>query len=186
MIIEKVSISEIHDAEYNPRVKLFPGDRQYEAIKRSIEEFGLVYPIVVNKRTGNVISGHQRISVLKELGFKQVEASIVDVDEQTEKQLNLALNKISGEWEKDKLRELLEQMENVEITGFTEQELAELFNSDFGIESVKQDDTDVYSVTISFEKDEKRKVEDYISENGKNRLCDVIAELSKKWEGGEQ
>ena len=65
MIIKKIPISRIKEAAYNPRLDLKPGDPEYEKIKRSIEEFDLVEPLVWNETTGNLVGGHQR---LKEIG----------------------------------------------------------------------------------------------------------------------
>lgn len=63
MKIEKIEIEKLNPAKYNPRKDLKPGDAEYEKLKRSIEEFGYVEPIVWNKHTGNMISGHQRLKV---------------------------------------------------------------------------------------------------------------------------
>ena len=99
MDIKKIKVSELKAAEYNPRKDLKPEDEEYKKLKRSIEEFGYVEPVIWNKRTGNVVGGHQRLKVLKDLGYDQVDCVILDIDLQKEKALNLALNKISGEWD---------------------------------------------------------------------------------------
>jgi ParB-like chromosome segregation protein Spo0J len=62
---------------------------------------------VWNERTGNLIGGHQRLKVLKERGDGEVEVSVVDLDKTKEKALNLALNKISGDWDYPKLKDVL-------------------------------------------------------------------------------
>ena len=56
-------------------------------------------PIIWNKTTGNVVGGHQRLKVLTALGYKEIDCVVVDLDEQREKALNVALNKISGEFD---------------------------------------------------------------------------------------
>lgn len=100
MQIEKIEIGKLKAAEYNPRKDLKPGDPEFEKLKRSIEEFGYVEPVIVNKRTGyRIVGGHQRYKVLKQLGYTEVDCVIVDLDEQKEKALNIALNKISGSWD---------------------------------------------------------------------------------------
>ena len=71
MQIEKISISKLNPAKYNPRKDLKPGDAEYEKLKRSIEEFGYVEPIIWNKKTGNIIGGHQRFKLLKLYGTTQ-------------------------------------------------------------------------------------------------------------------
>lgn len=68
-----------------------------------VTEFGYVEPVIWNKRSGNVIGGHQRLTVMKNLGYTEVDCVIVDLDDMGEKALNIALNKIQGEWDRDKL-----------------------------------------------------------------------------------
>uniref|UniRef100_UPI003A91CC4E ParB N-terminal domain-containing protein n=1 Tax=Ellagibacter isourolithinifaciens TaxID=2137581 RepID=UPI003A91CC4E len=93
MLIQKKLIKEMDRAAYNPRVELRPGDDEYEALKDSISEFGLVVPIIWNQRTNRVVGGHQRLTVEENLGHTEVMVSVVDMDEMQEKQLNVALNK---------------------------------------------------------------------------------------------
>jgi len=130
LLIQKVPIEKLNPAKYNPRKDLQPGDPEYEKLKRSIEEFGYVEPIVWNKRTGNVVGGHQRLKILKELGRTEIEVTVVDLDEIKEKTLNLALNKISGDWDLPLLKDLLQELDtgdfNIEITGFGEEEIERL------------------------------------------------------------
>jgi len=134
MKIEVISkkISELIPAEYNPRLDLQPGDPEYEKLKRSIKEFGLVEPLVFNKRTGRLVGGHQRLKIIKELGFNDVLVSVVDLDDTQEKALNIALNKIKGDWDNSKLKDILEELElnidDVTITGFDEQEVEDLLD----------------------------------------------------------
>lgn len=102
MNIRKIKIANLKPAEYNPRIDLKPENVEYQRIKRSLVEFGYVAPIIVNTDM-TVISGHQRLKVLKELGYTEIDCNIVDLDKNKEKALNIALNKISGEWDNDKL-----------------------------------------------------------------------------------
>ncbi|ELT8937007.1 DNA modification methylase [Enterococcus faecalis] len=130
MNIEKMKLSELRPAEYNPRVELKPGMEEYEKLKQSILEFGFVDPPIFNKRTGNLVGGHQRVSVAKNLGIGEIEVSIVDLPIEKEKALNIALNKISGQWDEDKLVELLEEFNTDELplTGFNQEELDDLLS----------------------------------------------------------
>ena len=64
MLIQKKLIKEMDRAAYNPRVELRPGDDEYEALKDSISEFGLVVPIIWNQRTNRVVGGHQSSSII--------------------------------------------------------------------------------------------------------------------------
>lgn len=148
MQIEKRNVAELKAAAYNPRKDLKPGDAEYEKLKRSIQEFGYVEPVIWNKRTGVVVGGHQRLKVMKDLGFTEVDCVVVDLDEQKEKALNIALNKISGEWDNDLLASLLKDLDgsgyDITFTGFDLAEAQELFGSG-SMENVQEDDFDAES-----------------------------------------
>ncbi len=111
MTIERIPVSQLSAAAYNPRKDLKPGDVEYEKLRRSIAEFGYVEPIVWNRRTGNVVGGHQRLKIITAGGAAEVDVSVVDLDEPREKALNIALNKISGEWDDSKLADLLAELQ---------------------------------------------------------------------------
>ncbi len=145
MRIETMQLSEINPAAYNPRVDLKPGDKEYELIKKGIAEFGLVEPLVWNRTTGNLVGGHQRLKVLKELGYTEAEVSVVELPEGKEKQLNIALNKLAGSWDMPLLKDLLEELDcgadDIEFTGFTEEELEGLM-SQYHLEPESPDSVD--------------------------------------------
>lgn len=101
-----MDLKDINPAKYNPRVQLKPGDQEWDALKNSLDRFGVATPLVVNETTGNLVSGHQRLAVLKQSGETRVEVVIIQMDEDKEKLLNVALNKIEGEWDEEKLKEL--------------------------------------------------------------------------------
>ena len=107
MEIREMPLEQLHTADYNPRVALEPGDPEFERLKNSIETFGEVAPIVWNQRTGRIVGGHQRLAVYKHLGRQTATVSVVDLDEKEEKLLNVALNKIKGQWDYSKLEQLL-------------------------------------------------------------------------------
>ena len=131
MEFKKLNITELVPASYNPRKKLKPGDPEFEKIKNSIIEFGYVDPVIVN-RDLTVIGGHQRLSVLKELGHEDIDCVVIDIDKTREKALNLALNKISGEWNKELLADLIKELQGLDydtgFTGFDPPEIEQLFN----------------------------------------------------------
>lgn len=129
MQTEVMKLEDINPAPYNPRVELQPGDAQYEALKNSLGRFGLVEPLVVNRKTGNLISGHQRLNVLKAQGIEEAEVIVADLDEEAEKAANIAMNKIEGEWDYDKLDEIFEGMDREELkfTGFEPGEVASMY-----------------------------------------------------------
>ena len=123
-------LADINPASYNPRKDLKPGDEQYEAIKQSIDSYGFVEPLVVNIHDGKniLVGGHQRYKILAARGEQETEAVVVDLDEQQEKALNLALNKIDGEWDSAKLGDLLSEIgegDAVQI-GFSHEEYEDL------------------------------------------------------------
>ena len=132
MDIRKVSVERLQPAKYNPRKDLKPGDPEFEKLKRSVEEFGYVEPIIWNERTGVVVGGHQRLKVLMHLGYTEVDCVVLDIDEQKEKALNIALNKISGDWDMPLLTALLQDLNDggydATLTGFDVAEMSELFD----------------------------------------------------------
>nr|DAG12441.1 MAG TPA: adenine specific DNA methyltransferase [Caudoviricetes sp.] len=146
MIIEKKNTADLLPADYNPRKDLKPGDAEYEKLKRSIEQFGYVEPVIWNKTTGRVVGGHQRLKVLMDMGLTKVDCVVVEMDEDKEKALNIALNKISGDWDKDKLALLIADLQgadfDVSLTGFEPAEIDDLFKDTLK-DGVKDDDFDV-------------------------------------------
>lgn len=146
MQIEKKKTAELLPADYNPRKDLKPGDAEYEKLKRSLEQFGYVEPVIWNKNTGRVVGGHQRLKVLIDMGMTEVDCVVVELDEEKEKALNIALNKISGEWDNDKLALLISDLQgadfDISLTGFDPDEIEDLFKDDMK-DGVKDDDFDV-------------------------------------------
>lgn len=140
MDITTVPISALNEAKYNPRKDLKPGDKEYEQIKNSIGTFGYIDPIIWNRKTGNVIGGHQRLKVLRELGVETVQVVEVDFDEEKEKACNIALNKISGEWDAALLSNVLDELQNsiyeMENFGIDDSFLKSL-NLDIGVDESK-------------------------------------------------
>jgi len=155
MEIKTVQISKINPAPYNPRRELQPGDPEYQKLENSLETFGYVEPMVWNERTGTLVSGHQRMLILKAHGLTEVEVSVVNLTIDKEKALNLALNKIRGDWDQDKLATLLEDLKqlpdfDVGLTGFDLPEISQCldryremqdeddFDFDAAVESIKE------------------------------------------------
>ncbi len=137
MEIKRAEIKKLKAAEYNPRI--MPADERV-ALKRDIQKFGLVEPIIINN--GTIVGGHQRVDVVKELLAEGVEIANVEkngtgewtipvvevnlTDEQ-EIQLNIALNKIGGRFDTVKLKDLLRSLKgDATLTGFTKGEMANL------------------------------------------------------------
>jgi len=146
MIFEKKHTADLLPADYNPRKDLKPGDLEYEKLKRSIEQFGYVEPVIWNKTTGRVVGGHQRLKVLIDMGITEIDCVVVEMDEAKEKALNIALNKISGDWDKDKLALLIADLQgedfDVSLTGFDPAEIDDLFKDTLQ-DGIKDEDFDV-------------------------------------------
>ena len=146
MQIEKKNVKELLPADYNPRKDLKPGDPEYEKLKRSIEQFGYVEPVIWNEQTGRVVGGHQRLKVLTDMGITEVDVVVVSLSDEKEKALNIALNKISGAWDNEKLALVIADLQgtdfDVSLTGFDPEELDDLFRDDVK-NGVKEDDFDV-------------------------------------------
>ena len=130
MEIIKKAISDLKPSPYNPRKELKPGSPRYERLKKSVVEFDYIDPIIWNRRTDRIVGGHQRLSVLINLGYREVDVSVVDIDENKEKALNLALNKTGGSWDLTKLEDVMKDLEvvdfDIESTGFSESEMRQL------------------------------------------------------------
>ena len=145
MEIREIRLSELHPASYNPRKKLKKGDKEYEKIKQSLLKFGYVDPIIVNKDL-TVIGGHQRLTVLKDLDYETAKCVIVDLSKEDEKALNIALNKITGQWDDQLLADLLLDLQesdfNLDLTGFEPPEIDDIL-SNVHDKDLSDDDFDV-------------------------------------------
>jgi hypothetical protein len=104
-------LSELMPSDYNPRKITCLAKR---GLRESIKTFGYVDPIIWNKRTGKIVSGHQRYAALVEIHGKdhKMEINVIDVDEQTEKAMNIAMNnpEIQGTFDSESLNKLLENI----------------------------------------------------------------------------
>ena len=130
MKVTRLPIGEIIPADYNPRVDLQPHDPEYQALQRSIERWDNVEPLVWNERTKHLVGGHQRLKVLIARGDTEVDVSVVNLDENEERALSIALNKISGRWDDPKAFDLLRELDtqgfDIKLTGFDPEQLVQL------------------------------------------------------------
>lgn len=131
MEIRVIPIDLINAAAYNPRIDLQPGDVKYEKLKRSIEQFGYIDPIIWNERTGNMVGGHQRHKIMvNEQGCTELAVSVVDLDDQQERLLNIALNNVSGRWNDEALAQLLTELQedgaDISLSGFDAVDLKQM------------------------------------------------------------
>ena len=132
MEIKELPLKELKPAAYNPRKKLKKGDKEYEKIKQSLLKFGYVDPIIVNEDL-TVIGGHQRLTVLKDLDYETAKCVIVKLSKEDEKALNIALNKITGQWDDALLADLLLDLQesdfNLDLTGFEPPEIDDILSN---------------------------------------------------------
>lgn len=183
MVIEKRKINELNQAKYNPRIELSETDETYKKIAKSIDEFGYVEPIIVNSRNNVIVGGHQRVNVLKKKGFTEIECVIVNLDERQEKRLNLALNKITGFWDNDKLKELFDELELSEeelfATGFDNFEIENL-NADFISDLLEDDFSSIgkelnkFAITFNIDIEYKEKFDTHVKKYGKDELINCL------------
>lgn len=148
LTLRRIPIKKINPAPYNPRIDLQPGDVDYEKLKRSIDEFGCVEPLVWNPRTGHLVGGHQRFKILVARGDRDVEVSVVSLSLEREKALNIALNKIQGDWDEDRLAALLRELSalpdfDVSLTGFDAADLSALFDRNASTDASDEDGFDL-------------------------------------------
>lgn len=125
MEYKHINIKDVKKADYNPR-KISKEEK--DKLKQSLKEFGCIRPLVINKRTGNLVSGHQMLDVAAELGWKDLPYIEIDLDEKKEKALNIAVNKLSGSWDYDKLNTILGELNALgddyfKLSGFEDNEL---------------------------------------------------------------
>lgn len=187
MEIEKIKITDIKPAEYNPRQ--ITSD-ELQKLTNSINEFGLVDPIIINLKNNKIIGGHQRYEVLinqhmlnndfygelnlirmGDIGWIFTETDLKVEDEDHEKALNLALNKISGEWDFEKLGEILDELTvnefNIELTGFDELET-----------SFYTDNEELDFNPFDYEEEEEETPEDYVDIEGERTNEQYVISIS--------
>lgn len=120
MEIVKVDINELISPEYNPRQIT---DDEMGKLKNSINEFGYIAPIIVNKHNNHIVGGNQRCLALKQLGYTMIDVIYInEPDINKEKALNIRLNNLSGEWDMPKLEKVIDELKmekfDITLTGF--------------------------------------------------------------------
>jgi ParB-like chromosome segregation protein Spo0J len=169
-MLKKIKIKDLKLAEYNPRET---DKSMLDKLKNSIKEFGYIEPIIYNEKNGNIIGGHSRYIVLKEMYGEDYEAEVISLslDDKREKTLNIALNKIKGDWDEEKLNKILLGMniDYVKLSGFdkrdhfkneSEMNLSEV-NTVKNIEEEMQ-------LTFWFDNEEDRNIVESFFRNNKN------------------
>ena len=127
--IKQRKISELNPAEYNPRQLT---DKQYKQLKKSLKTFGCVEPVVINSnpmRKDIIVGGHQRCKVWADLGNDTIPTVEVELDEAAEMELNVRLNKNTGEFDFDMLSSYFD-MEVLKEWGFQDYEFGMTLDDD--------------------------------------------------------
>lgn len=191
MVFARKRIADMNRAEYNPRIDLQPGDEEFDFLIHSLEKFSLVEPVVWNQRTNNVVGGHQRLTGEEYLGHEEVDVVVVDLSPLDEKRLNIALNKITGRWDYEKLGTVFQDLGYKALeTGFSQAEIDEVQTKlesmvdqgmiDGELAAIEQ----TFNLSLRFDKADRDDLEAYIKKNGKDSLVAVI--LKTILEGGEK
>ena len=163
--IEYVDIGRLKENEYNPKKMT---EKEAIDLERSITEFGVVDPLIVNKakgREGILVGGHQRLKIYKKLNFKEVPIVWLDIsDLKKEKELCLRLTKNTGSWDWDLLANFSEDL--LKDVGWLDEELCEIFTPTESLEERKEE-LKPYTKThilISFSPEKLIEIEKYLEE----------------------
>lgn len=190
-----MKIADLIPADYNPRKDLQPGDREWEKIGDSLANYGQVEPLVWNERSGRIVGGHQRAKILAHQGETETTVSVVDLDDEEEKILAAKLNRVQGFWDSRKLADLLTEIKettgSIAETGFEDWEYESMTQEYDHIENLLEDDfsdagkgeADTFAVTFTFPMEAKESIDDFILEEGKEALKDIIIKYIR---GGEK
>ena len=140
MKIESKLVKDLNPASYNPRQI---SSKQYKDLKESIKNFCIVDPIIVNK-DNTVIGGHQRLKICKDLKYVEVDCVMLDLSKEEERELNIRLNKNTGDFDMDILANEFD-IEELTDCGFKHIDL------DVNIDKIEEDKDDNYVITITEE-----------------------------------
>lgn len=176
MEIINININQLNPAEYNPRNLT---DEQKDNIKSSLTEFGFVNPLVVNSnpdRKNILIGGHQRLKVAIELGYTEIPVVYINLTEQQERELNIRLNRNTGEWDLDSLSEHFSKGE-LGDWGFDDEELSVLFrNTSKKINPKNNDDDPTFGDEVDLE----------LEYDPEDRMVIIVFYDSQKWDQYQQ
>lgn len=186
MELLRKKIDDMNRAVYNPRVQLQKGDDEYETLRHSLSQYGTVLPVIWNKRTNNIVGGHQRLTVLKDMGITEVDVSVVDLPLLEEKELNIVLNKSGGKWDEEKLAVVIDELgSRATETGFTvgeiealQNKLDQMLDKPF-LAKETQDIEKTFNLSLTFNIGDREEIADFIKENGKDGLVAIIIQTAK-------
>lgn len=172
MKIKERLIADLNPAEYNPRQLT---DKQYKQLKKSLKNFGCVEPVVVNSnpmRRDVIIGGHQRCKVWADLGNKTIPTVEVELDEAGEMELNVRLNKNTGEFDFDMLANYFD-MDALKDWGFESFEFGESYDDDSPIDDLSDSIEMQYKLEISLS-DESEQENLYNELTQKGYSCRIL------------
>ena len=133
-------VEKLKPSNYNPRTI---SEKDLRSLVKNMSEFGHLGILIANRKTNNLISGHQRLKVAKLLKMKEIAVVWIDVSLRKEKILNIGMNKISGEWDMPMLKDLLEEVntgeEDMDMTGFDDVEI-EMLMTEFHQDEIEEDE----------------------------------------------
>ena len=167
MELEIVNINDLISPDYNPRRI---SDKDKEKLKQSITEFDYIEPIIVNDVNNHIIGGNQRYNALKELGYEEIEVVYTHIEDlNREKSANIALNKISGDWDTVKLENVLSELSTTELdlTGFDK----------FEIELFKNEELDT-SDLMDYETSDDELPDDYVDVTGHDANKNYVVSIA--------
>ena len=134
-------VDKLKPSNYNPRTI---SEKDLKALVKNMNKYGTLEILVANQRTGNIISGHQRLKAALLLGMEKLPVIWIDVSKRDEKMINLAMNKISGEWDAPMLKDILEEIDNgegdMDMTGFDDVEI-EMLMTQFNPDDVSEQES---------------------------------------------
>ena len=167
-----VKVKDLVPNPKNPRMDLRPGMPMYDKLRKSIENFGYIDPIIWNRRTGMIVSGHQRFQVMKDIAeekgepFDTVDVMEVDMPENKQDSFMVAVNKITGIWGNEKLAQLFRELseEDLQYTGYESFEIDELLSEKIDLTEYEDDDTlidnteeqSTYKLMVFFDSEDER------------------------------
>ena len=182
MQLKKVALKDLISPEYNPREI---SKEEMAKLKRSITELGYSEPIIVNDVNNVIIAGNQRYRALQELGTEEIEVIFIhEPVPAREKALNIALNKIDGEFDTEKLSNIfkefqLEGFDDITLTGFDDVEI-EILTDDINFDDFFQYDDEEEELPDDFvdvEGDSKTNYQIIITVNDKEIANKIMEKL---------
>jgi len=194
--VETWSIDRLIPYARNPR----RNDEQVDRMASAIREFGFRIPIVA-KSDGSVVDGHLRLKAAQKLGLTEVPVALADelTDAQV-KAFRILANKSANwaEWDFDLLKLEVQELKDMEfdldLTGFEVGELEALEGADYGhIDGLMEEamgsgaayneESDIFSVSFNFQRDQKGMIEDFLKKKTKDYVVEmIIREAEKTWQ----